>query len=69
MIEIRYEKTHREIVADKLLENENITKEDVKKLEIFNDSYIDMLFNSGDETVKYKVAEVLTRSGLNYIKG
>ena len=69
MIEIRYEKTHGEIVADKLLENENITKEDVKKLEIFNDSYIDMLFNSGDETVKYKVAEAITRSGLNYIKG
>lgn len=69
MIEIRYEKTHREIVADKLLENENITKEDVKKLEIFNDSYIDMLFNSGDETVKYKVAEAIARSGLNYIKG
>lgn len=67
---IRYEleRTPDMAIANKLLNGKDITKEDVKRLDMYSDFWIDKLFAEGQETVKYKMAEVIVRPALMEVK-
>lgn len=64
MINVTIEKS----VVDKLLDKDMITKRDIRGLDMFNDDYIDRLLVAGQMTVRYKVAEALTRKGIEQVK-
>jgi len=51
-------------IVDKLLDKDEISKQDIKQLHMFNDDYIDRLLAAGQRTARYKVAEALIRGGI-----
>lgn len=51
-------------IVDKLLDKDEISKQDIKQLHMFNDDYIDRLLAAGQTTARYKVAEALIRGGI-----
>lgn len=61
---IIFPKSSEQILYEKLMGDEDITKDDVKALELFNDHYIDILFNAGQHTVRGKMLEVMTRESV-----
>ena len=42
----------------------DLTKEEVRELNAFNDTYIDMLFEAGQDVVKRKCIEIIKREGI-----
>lgn len=63
--EIIIEQTPEDIMYRKLMEREEITREDVKALELFNDYWIDeVLFKAGQQVVRDKMLEVMTREAM-----
>ena len=42
----------------------DLTKDEVKDLNAFNDAYIELMFNAGQEVVKRKCIEYIRRDGL-----
>ena len=68
VMNLMLEKTPDMVVADKLINGKDITKSDVKRLGMYNDFWIDKLFTAGQETVKYKMAEVIVRPSVMEVK-
>lgn len=58
----------RKDMYDKLINEEIITHEDIQSLEMFNDVWIDKLLNAGQDTVRAKMVEALTREGIEVYK-
>ena len=62
---ILIDKTPTEIIMDKLADGVEITREDVKALEIFSDYWIDKkLFKTSQSTIRGKMLEVMTRESV-----
>ena len=57
----------RKSIVEKLHDGDEITKADVKSLMVFNDHYINKLFEAGQSTVKAKVIEWMHRDGMTEI--
>lgn len=58
------DKTPTEIIMDKLLDDVEITEQDVINLDIYNEAYINLLFSFGQQTVRGKMLEVMTRESV-----
>lgn len=58
------DKTPTEIIMDKLLDDVEITEQDVINLEMYNEVYINLLFSFGQQTVRGKMLEVMTRESV-----
>lgn len=65
-MDIKIERSPREIMMDKLQQKEEIEFEDVKALEMFNEVWIYRLFSHGQATVHSKMLEVMTRKSVVY---
>lgn len=63
-MEILIDKTPAEIIMDKLLDDVNITEQDVINLEMYNEAYISLLFSFSQQTVRGKMIEVMTRESM-----
>lgn len=64
-MDILIDKTPAEIIMDKLIDDVDITREDVKALGLFSDYWIDKkLFKSSQSTVRGKMLEVMTRESV-----
>lgn len=62
---ILIDKTPTENIMDKLADGVEITREDVKALEIFSDYWIDKkLFKASQSAVRGKMLEVMTRESV-----
>lgn len=62
---IRVIESPEDIMYRKLMTREEITREDVKALELFNDYWIDeVLFKAGQQVVRDKMLEVMTREAM-----
>lgn len=48
------------VLADKLLTTEPIERSDIEALDLYGDVYIDMLMSDGQESLKKKLAQVVT---------
>lgn len=57
-------KTPTEIIMDKLQDGAEITEQDVINLEMYNEAYINLLFSFGQQTVRGKMLEVMTRESV-----
>lgn len=66
-VEIRIQQSPESILTDKLLNDVPITKADIEALDLFNDHYIIMLMQD-EQTMKYKLAEVLTRQSMTEVR-
>ena len=63
--EILIETTPEDIMYQKLIDREEITREDVKALELFSHYWIDeKLFKAGQQAVRSKMLEVMTREAM-----
>lgn len=49
---------------DKLQNGAEITEQDVTNLEMYNEAYINLLFSFGQQTVRGKMLEVMTRESV-----
>ena len=58
------DKTPTEIIMDKLQDGAEITEQDVINLEMYNEAYINLLFSFGQQTVRGKMLEVMTRESV-----
>lgn len=67
-MDIKIERSPREIMMDKLLQKEEIEFEDVKALEMFSEVWIYRLFSCGQATVRSKMLEVMTRKPIVYFR-
>lgn len=65
---IIYPKTPHQVMYDKLMDDLPIIREDIEALDMFNDSYIDMLMASGQTNVRMKMLEAMTRNGMEDTK-
>ena len=63
-MEILIDKTPAEIIMDKLLDDVDITEQDVINLEMYNEAYLNLLFSFGQQTVRGKMLEVMTRESV-----
>lgn len=61
---ILIDKTPTEIIMDKLQNGAEITEQDVTNLEMYNVAYINLLFSFGQQTVRGKMLEVMTRESV-----
>lgn len=61
---ILIDKTPTEIIMDKLQDDAEITEQDVINLEMYNEAYINLLFSFGQQTVRGKMLEVMTRESV-----
>lgn len=61
---ILIDKTPTEIIMDKLQDGADITKQDLINLEMYNETYINLLFSFGQHTVRGKMLEVMTRESV-----
>lgn len=61
---ILIDKTPTEIIMDKLQDGAEITEHDVINLEMYNEAYINLLFSCGQQTVRGKMLEVMTRESV-----
>lgn len=61
---ILIDKTPTEIIMDKLQNGAEITEQDVTNLEMYNEAYINLLFSFGQQTVRGKMLEVMTRESV-----
>lgn len=61
---ILIDKTPTEIIMDKLQDGAEITEQDVINLEMYNEAYINLLFSFGQQTVRGKMLEVMTRESV-----
>lgn len=61
---ILIDKTPTEIIMDKLQNGAEITEQDVTNLEMYNETYINLLFSFGQQTVRGKMLEVMTRESV-----
>lgn len=59
-----FPKTADQIIYEKLMGDEIINREDVVALQLFNNAWIDKLFNSGQGVVREKMLEVMTRTSV-----
>lgn len=59
-IEIRIQQSPESLLMDKLLDHTPIERADIEALDMFNDTYIDMLMRD-DQIMRHKLAEILTR--------
>lgn len=55
-------------IADKLLDRDEITKSDIRTLNLYSDHHIDKLLAAGQSTVRHKLAEVLVRDGIMEVR-
>ncbi|SDK81943.1 hypothetical protein [Lacicoccus qingdaonensis] len=65
---IIFPKTPHDIMYEKLMAQDEITKSDVQSLDMFNDHYIDKLFNAGQRMVCDKMFEAMTREGITTVE-
>ncbi len=65
---IIFPKTPHQVMYEKLMAQEAITKADVQTLDMFNDEYIDMLFKAGQAMVFDKMLEAMTREGITTVE-
>lgn len=63
-MEILIDKTPAEIIMDKLIDDVDITEQDVINLEMYNEAYVNLLFSFGQQTVRGKMLEVMTRESV-----
>lgn len=63
-MDILIDKTPAEIIMDKLLDDLDISKQDVINLEMYNEAYLKLLFSFGQQTVRGKMLEVMTRESV-----
>lgn len=63
-MEILFVKSPAEIIMDKLQDSAEITKQDVTNLNMYNEAYINLLFSFGQQTVRGKMLEVMTRESV-----
>lgn len=63
-MDISIDKTPAEIIMDKLIDDVDITKQDVINLEMYNEAYLNLLFSFGQQTVRGKMLEVMTRESV-----
>lgn len=63
-MDIPIDKTPAEIIMDKLISDVDITEQDVINLEMYNEAYINLLFSFGQQTVRGKMLEVMTRESV-----
>ncbi|GAA3723017.1 hypothetical protein GCM10022378_11360 [Salinicoccus jeotgali] len=54
-------------IVYKLLDGDEITKRDIQSIGMFNDHYIDLLLRAGQQIARQKVAEALTRNGIQEV--
>lgn len=65
---IIFPKTPHQVMYEKLMAQDEITRDDVQALDMFNDYYIDMLFRAGQTVVFDKMLEAMTREGFTIIE-
>lgn len=63
-MDISIDKTPAEIIMDKLIDDVDITEQDVINLEMYNEAYVNLLFSFGQQTVRGKMLEVMTRESV-----
>lgn len=63
-MDIKIKRSAREVMLDKLSKGEDIKEKDVWNLKLFNDEYIALLFSFGQQTVRGKMLEVMTRESV-----
>lgn len=61
---ILIDKTPTEIIMDKLADGVEITEQDVTNLDMYNEAYINLLFSFGQQIVRGKMLEVMTRESV-----
>ncbi len=54
-------------IVYKLLDGDEVTKRDIQSIGMFGDHYIDLLLQAGQQVARQKVAEALTRNGLQRV--
>lgn len=54
-------------IVYKLLDGDEITKQDIQSIGMFGDHYIDLLLRAGQQVARQKVAEALTRNGIQEV--
>ena len=60
--------TEEKPLVQKLLDKDEITREDIQSLHLFGADYIDRLIAAGQETTRQKVAEALLRDRMVVIE-